>query len=159
MSALKAGGRAPEFTLPDMSGGRRSLEELRREGPVLAAFFKVNCPTCQYTFPFLERLHGKRGAGAWVVGISQDARQKTDQFQRDWGLSFPLLLDAEEDGYTVSNAYGLTHVPALFLIEPDGRVALASAGFVKADLEEMSRRLGAVNLFHRDEKIEAFRAG
>ncbi len=148
--------QAPTFALPDLNGASHSLEGLLVQGPVVLAFFKVSCPTCQYTFPFLERLHQ---LGPRIVGISQDVRGKTEQFNREYGVTFPVLLDPEDEGYVASNAYGLTHVPTLLLVEPDRRAALVSAGFVKADLEEIARRLGPVELFHRDEEIEAFRAG
>ncbi len=159
---MKAGIQiqAPEFTLPDVAGKRRTLEELLRQGPVVVAFFKISCPTCQYTFPFLGRLHKELGGvSPKVIGVSQDVRRKTEGFNREYGVSFPVLLDSEDEDYPVSNAYGITHVPSLFLIEPDRRIALNSVGFVKADLEELARRLGPVTLFHRDEKVEAFRAG
>src|SRR5262249_29758500 len=157
---VKTGIEASTFTLPDLAGNRRTVDELLKQGPVVLAFFKISCPTCQYTFPFLERLHKQLGgAAAKIVGVSQDARKQTEGFSREYGVSFPVLLDSEEENYPVSNAFGITHVPTLFLIEPDRRIALTSVGFVKADLEELGRRLGPVSLFHRDERVEAFRAG
>ena len=158
--AAKTGIQATDFTLPDVSGNRRTLDELLQQGSVVVAFFKISCPTCQYTFPFLERLHKELGgASAKIVGVSQDVRRKTEGFNREYGVTFPVLLDSEDEDYPVSNAFGITHVPSLFLIEPDRRIALTSVGFAKADLEGLARRLGPVTLFHRDEKVEAFRAG
>lgn len=160
MAVAKTGAKAPAFILPDLKGSNHSLEELLQGGPVLLAFFKISCPTCQYTFPFLDRLHKKlNGASARVIGISQDVKRKTEQFNKDYGVSFPVLLDSEDENYLVSNTFGITHVPSLFLIDPDGRIVLSGAGFVRADLEEIARRLGPIELFHRDEKIESFRAG
>ena len=77
MAALPAGTKAPDFTLPDVSsgkdGGSFSLQAALQNGPVLAAFFKVSCPTCQYTFPFLERIHQAHGdTRITIVGISQE---------------------------------------------------------------------------------------
>ena len=160
MAAVKTGVLAPDFTLPDLAGREKSLKSLLAEGPVLVAFFKISCPTCQYTFPFLDRLYRQsKGPATRIVGISQDVQKKTEQFNREFGVSFPVLLDSPDEDYPVSNAYGITHVPSLFLIEPDGRIALTSVGFSKADLEEIARTTNAGPLFHRDEKIEAFRAG
>ena len=56
MSVIPAGASAPPFELPGIDGGRYSLQEALREGPVLAAFFKISCPTSQFTFPFLQRI-------------------------------------------------------------------------------------------------------
>jgi hypothetical protein len=70
----------------------------------------------------------------------------------------PMLLDREEEGYPVSNAFGITHVPSLFLIEPDGTISLASEGFVKSDLESIGERAG-VTPFRQDEKVPAWKAG
>jgi peroxiredoxin len=159
MGSAKPGAQAPDFTLPDMEGTPRPLQEWLARGPVLAVFFKVSCPTCQYTLPFLGRLHQRLQGKAAVIGISQDVRRKTEQFNREYGVGFPVLLDSEDANYPVSNAYGITHVPTLFLIDPDGRISSSSTGFVRAELEEIARRLGPVPLFHRDEKVEAFRAG
>ena len=57
MSTVAVGRQAPPFELSSMEGKTHSLENLLAKGPVLAAIFKVSCPTCQYTFPFLERLY------------------------------------------------------------------------------------------------------
>lgn len=160
MPIARSGVQAPDFTLPDLGGRERSLKEWLEQGPVVLAFFKISCPTCQYTFPFLERLHQKiEGSAVKIAGISQDVGPKTEDFNREYEISFPVLLDSADENYPVSNAYGITHVPTLFLVEPDGRISLTSVGFVRADLEEIARRMGPVSLFHRDERIESFRAG
>src|SRR5260370_42079489 len=65
MAAFPAGTKAPHFSLPAVSsgkdGGEFSLQAALKKGPVLAAFFKVSCPTCQYTFPSLESIHKAHG--------------------------------------------------------------------------------------------------
>ena len=65
MAALTVGTKAPEFTLKAIDGKEFSLSGELGHGPIVLAFFKVSCPTCQYAFPFLERLHKAYGmAGA-----------------------------------------------------------------------------------------------
>ncbi len=61
MAALEPGTTAPDFTLPAMDGKQFSLREALARGPVLAAFFKISCPTCQYAFPFLQRIYEAHG--------------------------------------------------------------------------------------------------
>ena len=56
------------------------------------------------------------------LGISQDSAKPTKEFADEYGVTFPVLLDAE--GYPASNAYGLTNVPTTFLIDTDGTVKL-----------------------------------
>ena len=134
-----------------------SLTELLNSGPVVLAFFKVSCPTCQLAFPFLERLH-VAGTGLQFAGVSQDEAASTAQFAKRFGVTFPILLDPAADGYRASNAYGLTHVPAIFVVEPDGAVAYEWAGFSKADFEKLALRAGAA-VFHPQENVPAWKAG
>jgi hypothetical protein len=70
----------------------------------------------------------------------------------------PTLLDREEAGYPASNRFGITHVPSLFLVEPDGVISLASDGFVKKDLETIGKRAG-VKPFGPDENVPEWKAG
>ncbi len=134
---IRVGDHAPSFRLPALDGPEQSLVDLLRQGPVLVAFFKISCPTCQLTFPYLSRLSA---GGVRFAGISQDDAASTRAFQKRFGVNFTLLLD-EAGGYPASNAYGITHVPAMFLVEPDGAVAAAWAGFSKADMDKLAARL------------------
>ena len=110
---------------------------------MLAAFFKVSCPVCQYTFPFLERIHKAHGdKKITVVGISQNNQRDTAAFLKEYGVTFPTLLD-DPNGYAVSNAYGLTNVPTLFLIGQDGKIEITSVGWVKQEVEDINRKLAA----------------
>jgi peroxiredoxin len=163
MAALAKGVTAPDFTLPSMDGSKFSLHDALRRGPVVLAFFKVSCPTCQYALPLLERLHKAYGKGT-LVGVSQNDRKDTAGFLKQFGISFPVLLD-DTKSYPVSNAYGLTNVPTLFWIEGDGEIELSSVGWVRSEFEEVGRRMaeagknGVVSVFHPGEQIADFRAG
>ena len=87
-------GKAPEFDLPALAGGRQSLRDLLTAGPVLLAFFKVSCPTCQLTLPFLDRLRrGKAADAPQIMGISQDDAAATSNFNRRYRIGLPALLD------------------------------------------------------------------
>jgi peroxiredoxin len=141
MTTVLAGHAAPDFTLHDASGKTVSLADALKKGPVVAAFFKITCPVCQFTFPFLERLHKAYGTdGATFLGISQDDVADTKDFLFEYRVTFPAAID--DDGYPASNAYGLTTVPTVFLIAPDGKVLVSSVGFAKNDLEQISAEIG-----------------
>ena len=148
--------RAPDFDLPDLSGNRRSLSKLTQQGPVLVAFFKVSCPTCQYTLPYLQRF--TESGSVRVIGISQDEAAATIRFGETYGLTFPILLDAASAKYLVSNAYRIATVPSVFLIEADGSIAKFTKGFVRQDLEEIGNRFGFVP-FQPGEQFPEFRPG
>jgi peroxiredoxin len=165
MAALTAGTHAPEISLPALDGSKFSLQAALNQGPVLAAFFKVSCPICQYAFPYLERLHKAYGnQKISMVGISQNNQRDTAAFLKEYGVTFPTLLD-DPNGYAVSNAYGLTNVPTWFLIGQDGEIEISSVGWVKRELEDLNRKLAEAQqisvlpLFQPGEDVSDFRAG
>ena len=142
---------APPFAAPALTGGEPvSLAGLVSDGPIVLAFFKVSCPTCQLAFPFLERLHAGASTGLRFIGVSQDAPNLTRQFAARYGVTLPLLLDTAAEAYRVSNAYGLTHVPAIFVIETDGAISHSWAGFSRSDFEKLALRAGTAAFRHED---------
>lgn len=166
MPALEAGVHAPEIELQSLDGSKFSLKEARNHGPVVAAFFKVSCPVCQLAFPYLERVfkaYGKSGKFTFV-GVSQDSVADTKAFNREFGVSFPVLLDVAGK-YPVSNAYGLTNVPTVFLISPDGEIEFSSVSWSRAEVEELNRRLAKISdavpaeIFHPGEKVPDYKPG
>lgn len=133
-----------------------TLAELRREGALLLAFYKASCPTCQLTLPFLERL---RQAGGRVWCVAQDSAMVVRGFNAEYGMEgMPSLVDPAGEGYPASCAFGLTHVPSMFLVEPDGAITWSSVGFVRAELEALSRKLGMA-MFHDGDIVPAAKAG
>ncbi len=145
MPALEAGRQAPDISLPTMEGARFSLAEALKHGPVVAAFFKITCPVCQFAMPYIDKLSKAYGNGtATVIGVSQNAKQDTAAFLKEFDVSFPVALDPS-GSYPASNAYGLTNVPSIFVIEPDGKIALSSVGWSKADVDAVNARLAQVS--------------
>lgn len=164
MAHLNSGTAAPDFSLSAQDGKTYSLSSLLQRGPVVLAFFKISCPVCQYTFPFLQRIADRfAGKGVPVIGVSQDDTRDTKEFNQEYGVKFPTLID--RDGYPVSNAYGLTNVPTVFLISPNGTIKIESTGFDKAALEkivgELSQheKVSAPALFRGDEDVPAYKPG
>jgi peroxiredoxin len=170
MAALATGTKAPDFELKTLDGKQFSLRDELARGSVVLAFFKVSCPTCQYAFPFLERLHkAYQQKGYTLVGISQNDAKDTAVFNKEFGVTFPVLLD-DTQKYSVSNAYGLTNVPSIFWIAPHGEthageIEVSSVGWMKADFEQIARKMAdsgktsPAAIFKPGEDVRDFRAG
>ena len=163
MTALKPGTRAPEVQLPLLGGGSFSLHDARKGGPVLLAFFKISCPVCQFTFPYVDRIH-QAYPKAKIIGVSQDDAKDTAAFAREYGVTFPIALD-DVHRYPVSNAYGLTNVPSLFLVGEDGSIELTCVGWSRADIQQIGAAFGKVEnkpaaaIFRKAESVPDFKAG
>jgi peroxiredoxin len=153
---VAAGAKAPLFHLTGLDGAKRSLQDILTDGPALLAFFKISCPVCQLTAPYLDRLAGN--TEVQVIGISQDDADATRGFMQRHGVTFPTLLDSSSEDYPASNAYGITSVPTMFLLERDGTISRMFAGFSKRDFEQIGARTG-VSPFGPDDHVPEWKAG
>ena len=165
MTALASGTKAPNVELKTLDGKPFSLQDELSHGPVVLAFFKVSCPTCQYALPFLERLHKAYGhQGVRLVGVSQNDAKETADFNKQFGITFPVLLD-DTHRYPASNAYGLTNVPSIFWVAQDGEIEVSSVGWLKVDFDEINRKMAEASkatpalVFKPGEDVRDFRAG
>ncbi len=155
---LEIGDRAPEVTFRTPGGKPVTMLDLLSESGVMLAFFKVSCPVCQYTLPFLERIH-KGGAATSIkfYAISQDDAEATAEFADEFGVTFPSLID-DERSYQASNAFGISMVPTMFLVSQDRTIQWTSAGFSREDLEDLALRMDT-KVFRAGESVPDFRPG
>jgi peroxiredoxin len=165
MPALEAGTKAPPLKLPTVSGGTFDLAEALVRGPVVLAFFKVSCPVCQMAFPYLERIYrANYGSKVQLIGVSQDSQRDTEAFMKEYGITFPMALE-ETSRYAVSNAYGLTNVPTIFMVTPNGTVDTASVGWSRADMEALNQNMAQASskppqpVFKPGEDVPDFKPG
>src|SRR5262249_61153192 len=98
------------------------------------------------------------------VGVSQDNAADTNALNRQFGVTFPVVLDPAGK-YPVSNAYGLTNVPTFFLVSTQGEIEFSSVSWSRADVEQLNRRLAAasdtaaIQVFQPGEKVAEFKPG
>jgi len=153
---LDTGSPAPEFRLTRLDGGAVALQEVIANGPAVIAFFKTTCPVCQLTLPFLQRIH--QAGTLPVYAVSQDDAEDTREFNREFGLALPTLLDSARSGYPASNAFGISSVPTAFLIGRDGAIARVIEGWSKRDIESLGE-LAGVRVFRQGDNVPEWKAG
>jgi peroxiredoxin len=152
--SLKAGGQAPDFTLPDANGTDVTLSTLLQQGPVVLTFYRGSwCPFCnlqlrayQQILPQIQEL------GATLVAVSPQTPDNSLTIIEKQELAFPVLSDK---GNAIARQYGLvfkisdqlrklyeqgkfelTHyngddswelpMPGTFIIDKSGTIQLAS---------------------------------
>jgi peroxiredoxin Q/BCP len=104
---VKAGDRAPQFTLQDQEGKEWSLEQQRGRPVVLYFYPKDDTPGCT-TQACTVRDHwgGFEEAGAVVAGISPDDVASHARFASKYGLPHTLLADPDRQVITAYGAWG-----------------------------------------------------
>ncbi|WP_375270232.1 peroxiredoxin-like family protein [Sphingomonas sp.] len=114
--ALKAGDKAPSFTLNNPDGEAVSSADLLAKGPLVVSFYRgVWCPYCnmelqalQAALPAFERL------GASLVAISPQTAVNSRKSVRQNDLGFPILSDTHND---VAAAFGLRFAMPDYLVD------------------------------------------
>ena len=114
--ALKAGDRAPEFTLKDANGREVASRELVAKGPLVATFYRgVWCPYCNMDLQALqEALPAITERGAQLIAISPQLQHNSLKSQRENKVTFPILFDP---GNEVAARFGLRFKLPDYLIE------------------------------------------
>ncbi len=133
MSDLAAAGSpAPDFHLPRDGGEAVSLAAFA--GRKLVVFFYPKADTTGCTkeaIAFSTLLDAFKSAGTDVIGVSKDPVGKLDAFRDKYGLTTPLLSDADNDmceryGVWVEKSmYGRKYMGiarTTLLIGPDGTI-------------------------------------
>lgn len=114
--ALKAGDKAPAFTLNDPEGKPVSSSDLLRQGPLVVTFYRgVWCPYCNMELQALQTaLPDIREAGGQVVAISPQVASNSRKSVRQNELEFPILSDTHND---VAASFGLRFELPDYLVE------------------------------------------
>lgn len=114
--ALKAGDRAPTFTLNDPEGKPVSSADMLAQGPLIISFYRgVWCPYCNLELQALQgTLPAFQELGASLVAISPQTAANSRKSQRQNTLGFPILSDTHND---VAAAFGLRFTLPDYLIE------------------------------------------
>jgi thioredoxin-dependent peroxiredoxin len=134
---LKAGDRAPDFSLPDQNGDVVSLAERLSDGPVVLFFYPAAMtPGCTAEACNFRDLAAEfAAAGAQRLGISADAVNKQKQFADKHEFDYPLLSDADRSvaaAYGVKRGFGsLPNKRATFVIGQDGVIVKTVASEVR----------------------------
>jgi peroxiredoxin Q/BCP len=124
---LKAGERAPNFTLPDQDGRKRSLAQLLEDGPVVLYFYPADfTPGCTKEACTIRDMHDEiAAAGMRVVGIAPQDAASHARFRDKHGLQFTLLADPEKTAikaFGVDGPLGIGVRRATFLVGADGLI-------------------------------------
>jgi peroxiredoxin Q/BCP len=124
---LKAGERAPEFTLPDETGTDRSLTELLSSGAIILYFYPADfTPGCTRQACVMRDLDSEiKRAGLRVVGISPQSPESHAKFRDKYKLPFVLLSDQHKavvKMYGVNGPLGIGVRRASYLIDGGRRI-------------------------------------
>ena len=124
---------------------------------VILDFWATWCGPCVAAMPHLQKLHEKLGDELVVIGVNQgESAEKVQEFLKEKGISFTLILDAEEN---IGSSYAVSGIPQTVLIDSKGIVQAVHVGFspnLTATLESQIERLSkGEDLFDKDEVAKA----
>lgn len=105
MTTLKAGDKAPSFSVKDQDGVLRTLEDYRGKKLVLFFYPKASTPGCTAQACNLRDNYERfQSEGYEILGVSADSEKRQSNFKTKKELPFPLLADEEKE---VIKAFGV----------------------------------------------------
>jgi thioredoxin-dependent peroxiredoxin len=127
MPLLQPGMIAPDFELPDASGNPVRLSQYRGKNAVVVYFYpKDDTGVCtKQACSFRDRYPQFEGAGAVVLGISDDSVASHEKFRAKYKLPFLLLSDRGgkvRKLFGVAKKFGILPGRVTFVIDREGVV-------------------------------------
>jgi peroxiredoxin len=119
-NVVKAGDRAPEFTIKADNGQTVTAKDFGGKLLILN-FWATWCAPCINEVPSLNQLQRALGPdGVVVFGVSEDKdAQAYKDFLAKFGVSFLTVRDPSQ---SIKQKYGTLQIPETYLINRDGKV-------------------------------------
>jgi thioredoxin-dependent peroxiredoxin len=132
MPLIEPGQKAPAFTLKDQEGQSHRLSDYAGRPVILYFYPKDDTPGCtKETCEFQAKLPALKKNKTVVLGMSILDEKSKAKFAGKYGISFPLLADAD---HAIAEKYGVWQEKSrygrkymgiartTYLIGPDGKV-------------------------------------
>lgn len=88
---------------------------------VVVEFWATWCPPCRKSIPHLVELQKKhKDAGLVIVSLTNEPKETVEPFAKEYGMSYAIGY-----GSTSASAYGVSGIPAAFVVGPDGKIIWA----------------------------------
>lgn len=117
------GATAPNFTQNDVNGKAVSLSDYKGKY-VLVEFWASWCSPCRAESPnLLKQYAAFKDKGFEILGVSVDSDKAKwlEAIKKD-GLTWPQISDLKGWDNDARKVYGISGVPANFLINPEGKI-------------------------------------
>ncbi|HDO36822.1 MAG TPA: TlpA family protein disulfide reductase [Nitrospirae bacterium] len=137
----KVGRQAPSFSLDDIEGRSVSLSDYRNK-VVLLEFWATWCPSCRKSVPEMEAISIVFIDKDFVlIGINMDeggdAKERVRAFVQRYNISYTIVTD----NGAVSRSYGVSSIPAIFLLDRNHRIRKKYEGFMPGMGSELTRQV------------------
>jgi peroxiredoxin len=153
VNVLSAGTIAPTFSLPTIDGERISLrtwcgDTLNKPlfNPfrhiVILSFWATYCEPCKKEIPELASIaqkHSTDSVKIFCISIDKEGASKVGPVVTERKYTLPALLDPY---CKTAERYGVSSLPALFVIDPMGTISYSTSGY--NENESLSQKIDSI---------------
>lgn len=128
---------APDFSLPNISGGQLTLSSYRGK-VVLLDFWATWCTPCREEIPRFVQLQNDYGPhGLEIIGVSMDdSPDPVRDFYQHFHMNYPVVMGNAKTGELYGGILGL---PIAFVLDREGHISSKHIG--AADLSALENEI------------------
>ena len=118
---IKKGQLPLDFTLNDLEGNPVSLSDFRGK-TIFVNFWATWCPPCRAEMPHMEKIYNEyKDEDVVFLAVNLTQTEKSteviSQFVKDYGLTFPVVLDEKGDAMV---DYEIVAYPTTYVLDKQG---------------------------------------
>lgn len=127
---LRPSDQRPEFSLPDIQGQTRLLQEWNGK-VILINFWATWCPPCIKEMPALIALQDSlNDRGFQILGISDEPLDRVQAFAEKMQVNYPMLLNDPRNQLAMQYGNNQGVLPYSALINRDGEIVATYRGLI-----------------------------
>ncbi|MEH7303344.1 redoxin domain-containing protein [Neobacillus drentensis] len=141
---LQEGNKAPNFGLKTLDGQKVKLSDMVGK-KVILNFWATWCPPCKAEMPHMQDFYEEqKNNQVTILAVNLTTSEKSSDnigsFVKDYGLTFPIVLDSEGQ---VGQTYQAVTIPTSYIIDTKGVIRKKIVG--PMDKEMMTELLQSVD--------------